>query len=720
MSNRDLYALFGPRRIAIVGASNRPRSIGNILVRNLLRDGYAGAIWPVNPHEQTIEGLKCFGTVEALPKAPDLAVIATPPPTVPGIVAALTAKRCRSAVVISAGLRRSPGRADDVAPAATGSDDPHPMRVVGPNCLGVISPRAQVNVSFAERMPRAGTIALVSQSGAVVAAVLDWANERGIGFSRVVSLGEASDVDFGDILTFLAADPETRSILLHAESIGSAAKFLWAARNTTRHKPIFAIKAGRSSAGAEAARTHSGAMAGADAVYDAAFRQAGIVRVERIADLLDVAALLAAGSEVASGDLVILTNGGGAGVLALDALEAEGCAPASLREEDLAALEKVLPASWSRSNPIDILGDADRARYGAALKGVLAHPRKDAVLVIHCPTAVADGLDVARSVAEIGESQPDRTILANWLGGAAAGPGRALLSSRRIPSFDTPEAAVRAYSFLARRRRRQVETAEPPKRSPVIDEASIVAAKGVLEDMRSSGARAWLTDVEAKQLLELAGIPVVRTMFAREPAAIQRLAEEIAGPLALKIVSPDVVHKSEMGGVRLNVPAALAGAEAARMAEAISRGNPSVRIEGFAIEPMIVRPNARELIVGIATDPTFGPVVLFGSGGKTAEIVRDRSIGLPPLNAAFAASMIERTRISKLLRGYRDVPPVAMERVIDVLLRLSELALRLPDIAELDVNPLLADASGVLAIDTRIRLADKRDGSTVVDRSTPS
>ncbi|WP_370196383.1 GNAT family N-acetyltransferase [Aurantimonas sp.] len=703
MSIRNFDALFAPRSIALIGASNEPGSVGSVLVDNLVSGGFAGRIMLVNPHAREIHGRQCHRSVEMLPEVPDLAVIATPARTVPGIIAALGERGCCAAIVISAGLGETVDGAtlrQQVLDAAR----PHLMRIVGPNCLGLISPAAGINASFAHLMPRAGDIALVSQSGAMLTSVIDWADERRIGFSHLLSVGDMSDVDFGDMLDYLATDRTTRSILLYVENVTEAQKFLSAARLAARSMPVLVIKAGRSAAGARAAQSHTGALAGSDVVYDAAFRRAGILRVREIEELFEAAATLASGVRISGDRLTILTNGGGAGVLAVDALESDGGRLARLSDAGIAELDGVLPPTWSRANPVDIIGDATPERYGAALDILMKERESDAILVINCPTAVADGMEAGRRVAAIAKRRPRFPVLTNWLGGTSAAPVRDLFAAEKVATFDSPEKAIRAFTHLVEYKRNQELLLETPSAGVAIGHEDIASAQELIETVRQDG-RTILSEYEAKRLLATFGIPTVTTRMASDVDGAVACFEAMGGPAVLKIVSAEISHKSDAGGVRLNIGSAQEMRESAEaMLEAVRAYAPHARIDGFTVQPMIVRDGAYELIAGIAPDPTFGPVILFGRGGKAAEVIGDRAIGLPPLNSVLAREMIRATRISKLLAGYRDVAPVAFDALADVLVRLSELAVHLPDVAELDINPLLADAEGVLALDARISL----------------
>ncbi|HEX7063013.1 MAG TPA: bifunctional acetate--CoA ligase family protein/GNAT family N-acetyltransferase [Woeseiaceae bacterium] len=707
MSIRNLSALFEPTSIALIGASNRPGSVGHVLSRNLFEGGFAGPIMTVNPKERAIRSTLSYRSVGELPVVPDLAVISTPPAAVPGLVGELGKRGCRAAIVITAGFGEGERVAGlELMQALLDAAEPHLLRIVGPNCLGVMAPHAGINASFAHIAPQQGDIALVTQSGAVATSVLDWAAARGIGFSKIVSLGSMSDVDFGDLLDYLALDPATRSILLYMEAVTHARKFLSAARMAARTKPVFVVKAGRSRAGAQAALSHTGALAGSDAVYETVFRRAGMLRVHTLDELFHAAGTLATGTRLQGDRLTILTNGGGIGVLAVDQLSQQRGQLAALSEAAVAALDGVLPAPWSRSNPVDILGDADGARYARALEVLFAEKESDAMLVLNCPTAVGDSVEAARAVAAAASTRGRAPVLACWLSRGKALETTRLLAANRIPVYDTPEQAVRAFGHLHRYHRNQQLLMETPPDVSGLTAFDRGRAQAVI-DRALAEARHVLTGPEAAEVLAAYGIPTVPSMEAADADAACEAAERLGFPVVLKILSRDISHKSDVGGVQLNIGSAKALRRAAAdMAAAVRRGVPGARIDGFIVQPMIRRPHAHELIAGVAEDAVFGPVILFGQGGTAAEVIGDRAVGLPPLNMLLAEDMIRETRIARLLEGYRDRPAAAREAIALVLVRLSELVISLERVLELDINPLLADPSGVLALDARIVLAE--------------
>lgn len=698
MTIRNFDALFTPGSIALLGASDRPGSVGAVIARNLASAGYAGDLWFVNPRPQMVEGRQVLPSVETLPASPDLAVIATPAEEIPALITALGKKGCRAAVVISAAPRE---QADSWRSAVLTAAQPHLLRVLGPNCIGFQSPAAHINASFAHLLPKPGRIALVSQSGAVLAAMLDWAASADIGFSHVLSLGDMADIDFGDVLDFLALDSATNAVLLYMENVTHARKFMSAARIAARAKPVIVVKAGRSASGARAAATHTGALAGADRVYDAAFSRAGMLRVDELEHLFLAAELLAHTRKINGDRLSIITNGGGAGVMAADVLEAEHGVLASLPDAVIRKLDAALPPNWSRANPVDIIGDAREDRYQAAVEALLDEGVQDGLLVINCPTGVADRTLSAEAV--IGASARTKTpVLTCWLGEQTASDARKLFRKARLPTFATPNEAVRGFMHLANYSRNQRLLMETPHAAWASGDRD--AAYTLVERVKAE-VRSILTEPESKALLSAYGIPTVRTLLADTPEAAGLRASELGGSIALKILSPDLTHKSDIGGVRLGLsdPAAVTSAAHDMLAK-VRNSAPSARIDGFTVQQMIYRPSALELIVGFSADRTFGPVVLFGAGGVAVETLDDTAIAIPPLNDLLARELIARTRVAKLLRGYRHVPAADTGAIVNVLLGLSRIIADLPMITSMDINPLLVDRDGVLALDARVQI----------------
>src|ERR1019366_6087995 len=614
-----------------------------------------GPIMPVNPKATALHGIMTYKDVASLPLMPDLAVIAKPPDTIPGLVDELGRRGTRAAVILTAGFAEGEAAAGKARSAQMlAAARPYLMRIVGPNCLGIAVPGVGLNATFAPAALLPGNIAFLTQSGAMATTVLDWALPRGIGFSAIVSMGDMSDVDFGDLLDYFALDEATHAILIYAEGITQARKFMSAARRTARIKPIIVVKSGRAEEGARAASSHTGALAGADVVYDAAFRRAGMLRVNEVEELFDAAATLARMSPQRGNRLAIVTNGGGAGVLATDRLIEEGGKLATLSPDVIAKLNAVLPPTWSHANPIDLIGDADAGRYANSVSILIDDPGNDALLVAYCPTAIGSSAEAAKGLIGVlsKSNAAKKNVFACWMGAATVAEGRAQLIDAQLPDFETPERAVRAFMYLVRYRQNQDLLLETPTAGQPSQEIDLERARGLIRQALDD-RREWLDPAEVAAFLACYNIPFARTQSVQDAKSAADAARQMNAPVALKIRSRDVVHKSDVGGVALNLtsPAEVAAA-AARMNEKILQALPKARLEGFIVQEMIHRPSAYELIAGVSTDPTFGPVILFGQGGTAVEIVRDKSLELPPLNRPLARAQIERTRIAALLKGY--------------------------------------------------------------------
>ncbi len=706
MTIRNLEALFRPESLAVIGASDRPQSIGALVMRNILEDGFAGQVAPVNPKHATVQGLKAYRDVGSVPFTPDLAVICTPAPTVPGLIEDLGKKGARAAIVLSAGLEAKGRDGKTLQQEMLDAARPHLLRILGPNCLGLLVPGAKLNASFAPSSIPEGKIAFAAQSGAMCTAVLDWAADQGIGFSHFISMGNIADVDFGDVIDYLASDANTRAILLYIESITSPRKFMSAARAASRAKPIIAIKAGRAAEAAKAAHSHTGALAGWDAVYDAALKRAGILRVDTTEDLFDATETLARVAPFAGDRLMIVTNGGGPGVLAVDELIRGGGHLAALSSETVDALDKVLPATWSHANPVDIIGDAPGSRYRAALDVLSKSRDTDAILIMHAPTAVSSATEVAETVVDAAKELERTPIFTNWLGGKVVGPARQKLRDAELATFDTPDSAIGGFLQTVANRRNLDALMETPSSVPTEIDPNREKIRASLRQILKTG-RTTLTLPESMDILASYGVPVVATRIAKSPEETRAISAEIGFPVAIKLLSKDVSHKSDVGGVVLNVETEAAAEQAAQdIVTRVKRHKPDASIDGFLIQQMAVRPGSYELITGAATDKVFGPVILFGQGGISVEVVGDRTIALPPLNMALANQMIRETRIYKQLKGFRDQPPVDLEAIEAVLVHIAQLVVDIPEILEIDINPLIADAEGVLALDARMRIAE--------------
>ena len=697
MTIRHLDHLLNPTSVAVFGASDRAGSVGATVWRNL-KASFRGALYPVNPKRAVLGDVPVFARTADLPAAPELAVLCTPPATVPTLIAELGAMGTRAAIIVTAGLSAAQKQ------ATLDAARPHLLRLLGPNCIGLLSPHVGLNASFAHIGAEPGELAFVSQSGALVTAMLDWAQSRAIGFSHMVSIGEHCDVDFGDLLDYLASDARTRAILLYIESVQSPRKFMSAARAAARNKPVIVVKAGRAGNGVKAATSHTGAMTGADVVFDAALRRAGMLRVDTLQDLFTAAETLARFRGNRSPVLSIMTNGGGAGVMAADAAAMHNVSLAELKPALVKQLDTVLPSNWSRANPLDIIGDAPVERYVATLTALLADESAGAVLFLHSPTAIVPSSDIARACAPLVRAAPGR-VMSCWLGSAAVAEARSCFESAGAADYPTPEEAVRAFAMLQTYRCNQEALMEAPSASenPVPDHASAQACV----DAALAQGREWLTEGEAKDVLAAYGVPVVHTVAVAPNAAVAvRCAAEVGFPVALKIISPDITHKSDVGGVRLDLADEAAVEHAATaMLETVRQAQPKAHITGFSVQAMAHRPHAQELIVGASIDPLFGPVILFGQGGTAVEVTADRAVALPPLNRSLARDLVSRTRVARLLAGFRDHPPVHAQALHDVLIAVSQMLADLPHLAELDINPLWADEKGVLALDARIRLA---------------
>jgi acetyltransferase len=694
-----LEPLLAPRSIALVGASEREGSLARIVHSNLVAGGLHGALYAVNPGHREVFGRRAYASLLDLPQAPDMALIATPARTVPKILEQAGVAGIKAAVVLSSGFGEADGAGRALQDAAVAAARRGGVRVLGPNCLGVMRPGAGVNATFARTPASPGHIALLSQSGAVCGAMLDGARSARVGFSSVISLGGAADVDFGEVLDYLAADGETAAILLYIEGFRDARRALSALRAAARVKPIIALKVGRYASGSRAALSHTGALVGSDEVFEAALRRSGVVRVKTYAQLFAAARALSAGRFADGNRLAVVTNGGGPGVLAADAATERGLALAELTPAALARLDTALPPQWSHGNPVDLIGDAPAARFGEATAAVLADPAVDACLAIYSPVAVTEPGDAAQAVAAAARGSR-KPVLAAWLAEGAAQP----LEEAGIPVFATPEDAVDAFSFLCAYRTNQAQLLEVPTAlTPDPEPQPDLRTATMIRDAALAEGRTVLLEGEAKGLLAAFGLPVPRGIVAATRDEAMAAAREIGFPVAIKIVSPDITHKTEVGGVRLNLQngdmVASAYEDMLRHARAMRSG---ARIDGVLVQPMLRLPHAREVLIGVATDPVFGPVISFGSGGVSVETVRDAAVALPPLNGALARDLMERTRVHRLLGGYRDVPRADVEAIAALLCGVSRMVCALPWLKELDLNPVLAHPGGAVIADARV------------------
>ncbi|PKU24824.1 bifunctional acetate--CoA ligase family protein/GNAT family N-acetyltransferase [Telmatospirillum siberiense] len=702
MSVRNLNFLFRPKSVAVIGATEREKAVGTIVMRNLMQGGFSGPIMPINPKQQAVAGVLAYPDVDSLPVVPDLGVICGPADEVPQQIERLGARGTRAAIIMTGGLSTTPGlNGRSLHANMMDAARRHGMRVLGSDSLGLMVPAVGLNASYAHQSALPGRLAFVSQSGALCNAVLDWARPKGIGFSHFISLGESADVDFGDLLDYLGSDPSTRAILLYIESIRQRRNFMSAARAAARNKPVLAIKAGRRAEGAKAAASHTGALAGTDAVYDAALRRAGMLRVYDLDEMFTAVETLSRSKPTRATKLAVLTNGGGIGVMAVDELIEIGGELAELSPATIEKLNTALP-SWSRSNPVQI-GNADGDRYIKALDVLLEAEEVDSVLIMHAPTALTSASEIAEQVIKSVKAHR-ANVMTCWVGQEQVGPARRLLREAGIPTFETPGAAVHAFMHLVNYRRNQDMLMETPASALADFTPETANARLVVETALATG-NTILSEPEAKAILTAYGIPTVETHIARTPAEASRLASEIGGAVALKILSADIAHKSDVGGVMLNLPGPFEVEKAANlMLEKVAGKMPEAQIQGFTVQRMARRPGAQEIIIGVTTDPIFGPVIMFGQGGVAVEVINDSAIGLPPLNMTLARELVFRTRVSKLLLGYRDRPAADLDAICLSLMKISQLIIDIPEIVELDINPLFADAEGVLALDARIRI----------------
>ncbi len=706
MGPHYLDRLISPKSIAIFGASTRPESVGTLLFENLLQSKFQGKLYPINPKHTKLKGKKCYPNIQSVTEPVDLAVIATPAPTVPEIIHACGEHGVRAAIVISAGFSEGGGGGAAIERKMLEAAHQYQIRLLGPNCLGLIRPKVGMNATFSKNAALPGQMAMVSQSGALCTAILDWAESRGIGFSAIASLGDAADVDFGDLLDYLAQDSETRSILLYIEGIRNSRSFMSGLRVAARMKPTIVIKAGRHSTGSKAALTHTGALIGDDDVFDAALQRAGVVRADSISQLFGAAQLLSSSHRVNGNRLVILTNGGGPGVMATDRAADLGVELAELSEDTTAILEKNLPPHWSHGNPIDILGDATDERYAMATEACLNDPNVDGVLVMLTPQAMTDPEACAKAVIEA-RKKSSKLILVCWMGDGHVRSANALFAKHHIPTFTNPESSVEAFAFLANYYQNQKLLVQVPGSLGHFSSPDIEGAQLIIESVLNE-RRNQLTPLEAKALLHAFAIPVTPGTNCRSANEALVAAENHGFPVVMKINSPQLTHKTDVGGVRLNINNAQAVRTAyGELVEEVKLKAPEAEIEGVVVEPMYSAQNARELLIGVTRDPVFGPVITFGAGGTEVEAMRDRAVALPPLNHYLAENLIKQTRTSRSLRAHRNQNAVNMDELEQVLIRVSEMVCQLPQIEEMDINPLVADENGVMALDCRIVVAHR-------------
>ncbi|MDX9905149.1 MAG: bifunctional acetate--CoA ligase family protein/GNAT family N-acetyltransferase [Bacteroidales bacterium] len=702
MAVKTLQKIFRPQRIAIIGVSNDPNSVGGITLKNLVGGGFQGVVYPINPKHEAVMGIPCYPDVKSLPKVPDLAVICTNAKSVPGLL-----KDCGDAgilgiIIMSAGFKETGPEGKKLEEEVKAIVAKYTgMRVIGPNCLGIIVPGNNMNVSFASGTAKKGHVAFISQSGALCTSALDWAKEENIGFSYFVSIGNTMDVGFGDLIDFFGQDPSTRSIILYVESISKARQFMTAARAFARKKPIIVYKAGRFPESAAAAASHTGAMASEDAVYDAVFQRAGVARVFDIGDIFNFTELMAQKNIPKGRNLAIITNAGGPGVMATDALISMDGKLTKLSDETMKKLNDYLPPFWSHGNPVDVLGDAPPERFATATRIVIDDPNVDAVLVILTPQAMTNPTATALEITKLADHTV-KPIMAAWLGGESMREGISIFNKHGLSTYDTPEGAIRAFMTLASYSKNLDALFETPKDFPVSFTLDRDKVRKEFVEKHFTKERILSEDV-SKALLTAYGIPTTQPTVAKSAIEAADIANRIGYPVVMKIHSPDITHKSDMGGVILNIKDEDGvWNNFKNMTRSIKEKMPSANIEGVTIQPMVNMKDATEMILGIKKDPVFGTVLLVGMGGTGAEVFKDTKLAFPPLNERLTRTMIKSLKIYPFLKGYRGAPEKDIEKLIEVIIRLSYLAADYPEIIELDINPLLVGTSDVIALDARI------------------
>jgi acetyltransferase len=698
-----LEELFNPDAVALIGASERAGSVGRTVLHNLLNSAFLGRVYPINPQREEVLGRKAYKTVLDVPGKIDLAILATPAATIPGLIGECIDAGVKSAVVISAGFREHGAAGAALEQKVQEQLRRGCMRLIGPNCLGIMNPLIGLNATFGKDAPRPGNVAFLSQSGALLTAILDWSEKEDVGFSAIVSTGSMLDVDWGDLIYHFGDDPHTKSILLYMESVGDSRSFISAAPEVGLVKPIIAIKAGRSEAASKAAASHTGALTGSDEVLDAAFRRCGVLRVQNIADLFYMAGTLGKQPRPKGPRLTILTNAGGPGVLAVDALTANGGEAAILSEQTLAGLNKLLPPHWSHGNPIDVLGDADSARYAKAVEIATQDPNSDGLLAILTPQGLTDPQEFAKQLQPYANSS-GKPLLASWMGGASIAAADSILNSAGIPTFRYPDTAARAFTHMWRYSENLRLLYETPSLTTTeISDSGRDNVRRDVENARASG-RTLLTEPESKKILAAYGIPVVETRIAVSEEDAVRVTREIGFPVVLKLFSEKITHKTDVGGVKLDLASESAVRKAYREIRAsVTEKAGEESFVGVTVQPMIA-PDGYELILGSSIDPQFGPVLLFGSGGQLVEVYKDRALALPPLNTTLAERLMERTQIYKALQGVRGRKAVDLPALKNLLVRFSQLIVEQPSIKEIDINPLFASPDRLLALDARIVL----------------
>ena len=702
MGPHYLQHFFTPNSVAIVGASERENSVGYRLLLNMQEAGFSGGLYPINPKHEQLLGLKAYPDLHAVPEDLDLVVIATPAPTVPCILRQCGDKGVSSVIIISAGFGELGAEGQRLQQEILGIAHRYSIRIIGPNCLGVIRPSGQLNATFGDGIVKDGSLALLSQSGAVCTAILDWAKVQDIGFSTVVSMGGAADIDFGEVLDYLATDSKTTGILMYVEGIRDARRFLSGLKAAARLKPVILIKSGRHEAGCKAAMSHTGAMVGGDKVFDAAIARAGVVRAYSITELFSAARVLANNYVVKKDHLAIITNAGGPGVMSTDRAEDVGIQMAQLNPTSLESLNAVLPPHWSHANPIDILGDATADRYRQALEVCINDDNIDGILVILTPQAMTEPTLVAEYIID-GAKTSHKPVLASWTGGAKVQAGRDLFANSKVAHFNTPETAVDAFAFLANYAENQILLKQIPTVTDELAQPDVAGARLIIERVLSEG-RQVLTAQESKAILAAFNIPVTQTISVASAKDAMIASETLRFPVVLKVNMAEFSHKSDIGGVRLNINSVQEiSKHYTEMEAAIKLTHPEITTVGMTVEPMFKSASGRELMIGVVRDPVFGPAISFGLGGTLVEILQDNAVALPPLNTYMVEQLIAKTKAAKYLKAFRQLPPANTQALIEVLLNVSTMVSELPEILELDINPLIVDEHGAIAVDARIK-----------------
>jgi len=702
-----LDCIFRPRSVAVIGASEREGSVGRTLLWNLIRSPFGGTVFPVNPQRHSVLGIKSYADIASVPEIVDLAVIATPASTVPQVIRECVAAGVKGAIIISAGFKEIGEQGAALEKEVLAEARKGGMRIIGPNCLGLMNPLAGLNATFAGTSARSGNVAFISQSGALCTSILDWSLGENVGFSAFVSIGSMLDVGWGDLIEYLGDDPHTHSIVLYMESIGDAHAFLSAAREVAMDKPIIVLKVGHTEAAAKAAASHTGALTGSDEVLNAAFRRCGVLRVHTISDLFDMAETLAKQPRPKGNRLSIVTNAGGPGAIATDALISGGGALSELAPETIQKLNQFLPAQWSHHNPIDILGDANSDRYAQTLEVVADDPNSDAMLVILTPQAMTNPTQTAEKLKSY--SKLGKPILSSWMGGAEIAAGTEILNQAKIPTFPYPDTAVRLFNYMWRytyNLKGIYETPSLPVDSDLHAPDRQLAERILAQATKSD--RYLLTEYESKNLLAAYGIPTVPTEIATSDIEAVEIADRFGYPVVLKLHSEKITHKTDVGGVRLNLEDAAAVTRAFMAIAAKVRAIDPEAFLGVTVQPM-VKMEGYELILGSSLDPQFGEVMLFGMGGQLVEVFRDRALALPPLNTTLARRMMEQTRIYQALQGVRGRKAIDMAKLEQLLVNFSQLVVEQPQIREIDINPLLVSADGMIALDARVVLHTDED-----------